>query len=89
MIKHTNNYLPECLFHPMKIQQAMHLTSGTLGYAGYEIIQNLRMNGEKPKWWGGWFLSSTTEIQQWAKKVEDAAKVLCPMRNYMTPNGGN
>jgi hypothetical protein len=85
MMKHAKTYLREYVFHPMKILRAMDLAGGTLGYAGYEIIRNLETDGEKFK--RGCLLPSTTEIQRWAKKVEDVAKVLCPMRNYMTPHG--
>jgi hypothetical protein len=63
----------------------MYLAGGTLGYAGYKIIWNLRTNGEK--WKCGCLLPSTTEIQRWAKKVEEVAKVLCPMKRYVTSHG--
>jgi hypothetical protein len=48
-------------------------------------LRHLETDGEK--WKRGCLLPSTTEIQCWAKKVEEVAKVLCPIKQYVTPHG--
>ena len=84
VMKYCKHWLRENLFHPLEILKAMDLAGGTLGFEGYEILRSVETRGQKH--YRG-LLPSTSDLQRWAKVVEQVGNSLCPVFFTDTPHG--